>query len=276
MAEMDAACRMKCWIGGAVTGVLVAAYLLLVGHLSFGAALFLGLVTFGLFGAFLVWAFCAAPAPAVTAPVVRAAQPAPVAARPAAAPVAPVKPAAPVTPAPSAAPAAATVAPAAVMSAPIAPAISPAAPQAAAPAAAVTTKVPAAKAAAKSPAKAAAKTPAKPAKAAPAAKAAKPAAAAPVAGGKKPAGLKAPRKGKADDLKAIEGIGPVLERLCHDLGIYHFDQIAKWGATEIEWMDSNLKGFKGRVSRDKWVAQAKLIVEQGMDEFLRRAKTNDY
>ncbi|NBO20832.1 MAG: NADH-quinone oxidoreductase subunit E, partial [Rhodobacteraceae bacterium] len=79
-----------------------------------------------------------------------------------------------------------------------------------------------------------------------------------------------------DDLKAIEGIGPALEALCHELGIFHFDQIATWGADEIAWMDTNLKGFKGRVSRDKWVAQAKLIIEVGMEEFLRRAKTNDY
>ena len=63
---------------------------------------------------------------------------------------------------------------------------------------------------------------------------------------------------------------------CHELGIYHFDQIASWGAAEVAWMDSNLKGFKGRVTRDKWVAQAKLIGEVGMEEFLRRAKTNDY
>ena len=41
-------------------------------------------------------------------------------------------------------------------------------------------------------------------------------------------------------------------------------------------MDANLKGFRGRVTRDKWVAQAKLIREVGIPEFLRRAKTNDY
>ena len=41
-------------------------------------------------------------------------------------------------------------------------------------------------------------------------------------------------------------------------------------------MDGNLKGFKGRVTRDKWVAQAKIIVEQGLEVFLERAKTNDY
>lgn len=96
------------------------------------------------------------------------------------------------------------------------------------------------------------------------------------AGGKQPKGLKAPKKGKADDLQIIEGIGPVLEKLCHELGIFHFDQIAGWGAPEIAWMDGNLKGFRGRVTRDKWVAQAKLIGEVGTQEFLIRAKTNNY
>ena len=92
----------------------------------------------------------------------------------------------------------------------------------------------------------------------------------------KPAGLPGPRGGKGDDLQVIEGIGPVLEKLCHEMGIYHFDQIAAWGSGEIAWMDGNLKGFRGRVTRDKWVAQTRLIGSAGMDEFLRRAKTNDY
>jgi len=94
--------------------------------------------------------------------------------------------------------------------------------------------------------------------------------------GTKPQGLSAARGGQPDDLKKIEGIGPVLEKLCHEMGIFHFDQIAAWGAAEVAWMDGNLKGFRGRVTRDKWVAQAKLIGEVGMEEFLRRAKTNDY
>ena len=94
--------------------------------------------------------------------------------------------------------------------------------------------------------------------------------------GKKPKGLKAPRKGQADDLKLIEGIGPVMERLCHELGFFHFDQIANWGADEVAWVDENLKGFKGRVTRDKWVAQAKIIVSEGLEAFRIRAKTNNY
>lgn len=92
----------------------------------------------------------------------------------------------------------------------------------------------------------------------------------------KPVALPGPRGGAADKLQTIEGIGPAMEKLCHELGIYHFDQIAAWGADEVAWMDNNLKGFKGRVTRDRWVRQANLIGEVGIDEFLRRAKMNDY
>lgn len=92
----------------------------------------------------------------------------------------------------------------------------------------------------------------------------------------KPAGLSAARNGTPDTLQVIEGIGPKLEALCHELGFFHFDQIASWGPAEIAWMDANLKGFKGRVTRDKWVAQARIIIEHGLEEFQRRAKTNDY
>lgn len=92
----------------------------------------------------------------------------------------------------------------------------------------------------------------------------------------KPVALLGPRGGVADKLQTIEGIGPAMEKLCHELGIFHFDQIASWGAAEVAWMDGNLKGFKGRVTRDRWVRQASLIGEVGIDEFLRRAKTNDY
>ena len=89
-------------------------------------------------------------------------------------------------------------------------------------------------------------------------------------------GLPGPRGGKGDDLKEIEGVGPGLEKLCHDLGIFHFDQIAAWGAAEVSWMDANLKGFKGRVTRDKWVAQCRIIGSEGLAAFRIRAKTNDY
>ena len=52
---------------------------------------------------------------------------------------------------------------------------------------------------------------------------------------------------------------PKLEILCNRLGFYHFDQIAAWTAAEIAWVDDNLEGFKGRVSRDNWVGQARAL-----------------
>jgi NADH-quinone oxidoreductase subunit E len=114
--------------------------------------------------------------------------------------------------------------------------------------------------AAKAPAKAAAKAPAARPAPAPAAKGseapARPARAA------KPEGLTAPRDGRADDLKLIVGVGPVLERLLHSLGYFHFDQIAKWTKAEIAWVDDNLEGFKGRVTRDEWVRQAKALAKK--------------
>ena len=88
--------------------------------------------------------------------------------------------------------------------------------------------------------------------------------------GTKPAALSAPRGGAADDLKQIKGVGPKLEELCNELGFYHFDQIAGWTAAEVAWVDENLKGFKGRVSRDNWVEQAKTLAAGGETEFSKR------
>ena len=90
------------------------------------------------------------------------------------------------------------------------------------------------------------------------------------ADGEQPAMLSAPREGGADNLKEIKGVGPKLENTLHDLGIYHFDQIAGWSAQEVAWMDGNLKGFRGRVSRDNWVEQAKILASGGETEFSRR------
>ena len=75
--------------------------------------------------------------------------------------------------------------------------------------------------------------------------------------GTKPANLlKEARGGQADDLKRISGVGPKLEGLLHENGVFHFDQIAAWGSDEIAYMDDKLS-FKGRIERDGWIDQAK-------------------
>lgn len=93
--------------------------------------------------------------------------------------------------------------------------------------------------------------------------------------GTRPEGLDAPRGGEADDLKQIKGVGPKLEKLCNSLGFWHFDQIASWTPEEVAWVDANLQGFKGRVSRDNWIEQARILASGGETEFSKRVEDGD-
>ena len=63
-------------------------------------------------------------------------------------------------------------------------------------------------------------------------------------------------EGEPDDLKKISGVGPVLEKKLHELGITKFAQVAAFSAKDIENVDGRLN-FKGRIERDNWLAQAK-------------------
>lgn len=91
--------------------------------------------------------------------------------------------------------------------------------------------------------------------AAPATTSAPKAEAAPEAEAARPANLLDAAQGEADDLKKISGVGPKLEGLLHENGVFHFWQISEWGPGEIAYMDDKLS-FKGRIERDNWIAQA--------------------
>ena len=86
----------------------------------------------------------------------------------------------------------------------------------------------------------------------------------------KPETLDSPRDGRGDDLKMIRGIGPKLEAMLNGMGFWHFDQIAGWTENEVAWVDYHLEGFKGRVTRDDWVPQARTLAEGGTTEFSER------
>lgn len=66
--------------------------------------------------------------------------------------------------------------------------------------------------------------------------------------------------GEADDLKALTGVGPVLEKSLNDYGIFHYKQIAGLKKAEIAEIDEAL-GLKGRMERDDWVKQAKELAK---------------
>ena len=83
--------------------------------------------------------------------------------------------------------------------------------------------------------------------------------------GTRPANLlDAARDGQPDDLKLISGVGPKLEELLHENGVYHFDQIAAWKKKEIEYMDDQL-AFHGRIEREEWIKQAKDLAKAKKD-----------
>lgn len=72
----------------------------------------------------------------------------------------------------------------------------------------------------------------------------------------------AARAVKADDLKLIAGIGPKLEQVLNAKGIRSFAEIAAWTDAEIARLDAEL-GFNGRIGRDDWTGQAKILAGRG-------------
>lgn len=82
-----------------------------------------------------------------------------------------------------------------------------------------------------------------------------------------PAPAPAAASAQSDDLSRIKGVGPKLVTMLHELGITRFEQIAALDEAEIERVDSQLGRFKGRIRRDQWVEQAKLLVSGDKDAF---------
>ena len=80
--------------------------------------------------------------------------------------------------------------------------------------------------------------------------------------GKRPEGLTAARNDKADDLQRVRGIGSVNEKRLHELGVFHFDQIAAWAREEIRWVGAYLS-FPGRIDREQWVSQGANLAAGG-------------
>jgi predicted flap endonuclease-1-like 5' DNA nuclease len=88
--------------------------------------------------------------------------------------------------------------------------------------------------------------------------------------GERPESLPRPSDGAIDDLKRISGIGKQNEARLHGLGIWRFAQIAAWTEDNVRWVSGYL-AFRGRIEREKWVEQARVLAAGGETEFSRRA-----
>lgn len=76
--------------------------------------------------------------------------------------------------------------------------------------------------------------------------------------GKQPIQVDRPTNG-GDDLTTITGVGPRIAEVLNGLGIWTFAQIAEWKPENETWIENHLS-FKGRVSRENWVGQAKELL----------------
>ena len=74
--------------------------------------------------------------------------------------------------------------------------------------------------------------------------------------------------GTPDDLKLISGVGPVLEGRLNALGITKWSQVAAFTPDDIAKVEDSLN-FRGRVSRDNWLAQAEALARGGEAEYIR-------
>ena len=65
-----------------------------------------------------------------------------------------------------------------------------------------------------------------------------------------------------DNLQKIQGVGAVLEKKLHTIGITSFAQIADWTQEDMDTFSKQLD-FSGRIEREKWVEQAKMLMKNG-------------
>lgn len=75
--------------------------------------------------------------------------------------------------------------------------------------------------------------------------------------------------GAIEDLKRVRGIGVLIEKKLNSLGITGYEQIANWTNADIDRV-SQILDFKGRIERENWVEQARILASGGQTEFSKR------
>ncbi len=71
-----------------------------------------------------------------------------------------------------------------------------------------------------------------------------------------------------NDLTAIEGIGPFLEKKLNDAGVFTYADIAAWDTEKIAEITTKISFFEGRIEKDDWVGQAQKLLDETPEEFV--------
>lgn len=68
-----------------------------------------------------------------------------------------------------------------------------------------------------------------------------------------------PAPSGASELTQLKGLGPKLATTLAELGYTRIDQIADLSPAEADALDARLGVFQGRMARDRWIEQARLL-----------------
>jgi predicted flap endonuclease-1-like 5' DNA nuclease len=63
----------------------------------------------------------------------------------------------------------------------------------------------------------------------------------------------------SSDLTQLKGLGPKLVATLAELGITRIDQVAALTPDQAQDLDARLGNFRGRLARDRWIEQARLL-----------------
>jgi predicted flap endonuclease-1-like 5' DNA nuclease len=77
------------------------------------------------------------------------------------------------------------------------------------------------------------------------------------------------KSAQVDDLKRVRGVGVLIEKKLNSMGVTSYQQIANWSASDIDRV-SQVLDFRGRIERENWVEQARILSAGGQTEFSRR------
>lgn len=70
-----------------------------------------------------------------------------------------------------------------------------------------------------------------------------------------------------DELTRIKGLGPKAQAVLNGIGIHRFAQLAALDPAQAAEVDTRLGAFKGRIFRDRWIDQARLLEQDDVAGF---------
>ena len=84
-----------------------------------------------------------------------------------------------------------------------------------------------------------------------------------------------PGEGLGDDLKRIRGINEQIEAKLNHFGFNTYEQLSNWTQSDIERVSRHLE-FQGRIERENWIEQAKVLSLGGQTEFSQRFDRGEF